>query len=299
MKYITKNTNKNKAILLMIIAALGFALMSTFVKLAGDMSAIEKSFFRNIVSFIVALFIIIKTKSSFIGKRENRPALFARATLGTLGIIANYYAIDHLILADANMLNKLSPFFVIIFSFLFLKEKITIKQITILFVAFLGSLFIIKPSFSLGVIPSLIGTSSAVFAGAAYTFVRYLGGKEDGPTIVFIFSTFSCLVALPFVIINFQKPDPMQLTYLLLAGACASVSQFALTSAYKHAPAREISIYDYSQILFSAAIGFIVFNQIPDSFSLLGYIIIIGSSIYMFITNKSKAINNSAEKVKE
>ncbi|MEG2739710.1 DMT family transporter [Clostridium sp.] len=276
---------KNKAILLIIISALSFAFMSTFVKLSGDIPSIEKSFFRNLVSCVVAFYIIVKSGDSLFGKRENRKYLLGRALFGTLGIIANFYAIDRLILADANMLNKLSPFFVIIFSFIFLKEKITPKQIMILCVAFLGSLFIIKPSFSLEVIPAIIGVSSAVCAGAAYTFVRFLGPREKGPTIVFFFSFFSIVSTLPFLIVDFTPFTKIQLFYLLMAGVAASVGQFALTAAYKHAPAKEISIYDYTQIIFSAVIGFVIFNQLPDKYSFLGYFLILGASAVMFIYN--------------
>lgn len=277
--------NKNKAIILMIISALSFAVMSTFVKLAGDLPSIEKSLFRNLVSCIVAFYVIRKSGDSLFGKKENRKFLIGRALLGTLGIIANYYAIEHLILADANMLNQLSPFFVIIFSSLFLKEKITKNQFIILITAFLGSLFIIRPSFSLKIIPALVGLSSAIFAGAAYTFVRFLGNREKGPTIVFFFSLFSILFTLPFVIITFKPFSIIQLFYLLMAGVAASVAQFSLTSAYKYAPAKEISIYSYTQIIFTAFIGFILFGQVPTKFSFIGYAIVIIASIAMFIYN--------------
>ncbi len=277
--------NKNKAIILMIISALSFAVMSTFVKLAGDLPSIEKSLFRNLVSCIVAFYVIRKSGDSLFGKKENRKFLIGRALLGTLGIIANYYAIEHLILADANMLNQLSPFFVIIFSSIFLKEKITKNQFIILITAFLGSLFIIRPSFSLEIIPALVGLSSAIFAGAAYTFVRFLGNREKGPTIVFFFSLFSILFTLPFVIITFKPFSIIQLFYLLMAGVAASVAQFSLTSAYKYAPAKEISIYSYTQIIFTAFIGFILFGQVPTKFSFIGYAIVIIASIAMFIYN--------------
>ncbi|WP_024614800.1 DMT family transporter [Clostridium sp. Ade.TY] len=281
--------NKNKAIILMIISALSFAVMSTFVKLSGDLPSIQKSLFRNLVSCVVAFYVIKKSGDSLFGKKENRKYLFCRALLGTLGIIANYYAIEHLILADANMLNQLSPFFVIIFSSLFLKEKITKNQFIILITAFLGSLFIIRPSFSLSIIPALIGLSSAIFAGAAYTFVRFLGNREKGPTIVFFFSLFSILFTLPFVIVTFKPFSLIQLFYLLMAGVAASVAQFSLTSAYKYAPAKEISIYSYTQIIFTAFIGFILFGQVPTEFSLIGYLIVIGASIAMFIYNNKLA----------
>ena len=118
--------NKNLAILFLIISALGFALMSTFVKLAGDVPSMEKAFFRNLVSFVVALFMIIKNKQSLIGKKENRMALIGRSLAGTLGIIFNFYAIGHMNLSDSSMLNKLSPFFLILFSLISLLKKLFI-----------------------------------------------------------------------------------------------------------------------------------------------------------------------------
>lgn len=277
--------NKNKAIFCMLLAAFGFAMMSVFVKLAGDLPSVQKSFFRNIVSLVVALFLIIKARESFIGKKENRKYLFGRALCGTLGILANYYAIDNMILSDANMLNKLSPFVVIICSYIFLKEKINKGQIIALIIAFSGVLFIVKPEFGLTMIPALVGIASALFAGMAYTFVRFLGGKEKAPTIVFTFSAFSCLFTLPFILFDYVPMTLEQLILLLLAGIFASISQFAITAAYKYAPAKEVSIYDYSQIIFAAVLGYLFFGQLPDFMSLMGYVLIIGSSIGMYFYN--------------
>ena len=78
----------------------------------------------------------------------------------------------------------------------------------------------------------------------------------------------------------------VQLLMLLLAGTAAAGGQFAITRAYIYAPAKQISVYDYSQIVFSAILGFIIFGQIPDGFSFLGYFIIIAMAVWMFIYNK-------------
>ncbi|MGL5414695.1 MAG: DMT family transporter [Clostridium sp.] len=289
-------SNKNKAIILILITAFSFALMGVFVKLAGNrIPSIEKSFFRNLVSCVVAFYFVRKSGDRLFGKKENRKFLIGRALLGTIGIIANFYAIDNLVLSDANMLNNLSPFIVIIFSAIFLREKITKKQIGILCVAFFGSLFIIRPSFSMTVIPALVGLLSAVCAGGAYTFVRFLGNKEKGPTIVFFFSFFSIVVTLPFVVFDFTPFTPEELFFLLMSGVVASIGQFALTTAYKYAPAKEISIYNYTQILFSALFGFFIFSQIPDIYSIIGYFIVIGASFYMFLYNKKQALKTESK----
>ncbi len=283
--------NKTKGIILILISAFSFALMSTFVKLSGDLPSIEKSFFRNLVSCGVAFYLIRKNKALLFGHKENRLALIGRATLGTLGIWANYYAIDNLILSNATILNKLSPFFVIIFSYLFLKEKLKPIHIISLLVAFLGVLFIVKPTGNLtgSLIPSLVGLCSAAFAGGAYTFVRYLGGKEKGATIVFFFSSFSLLSTFPIMILQFKMFTTYQFIFLILTGVAASCAQFALTAAYKYAPAKDISIYDYTQVIFTALIGFTLFGDFPDKISLIGYLLILGASFAIFLHNKKES----------
>lgn len=281
---------KYKGILYILLSALCFAFMNTFVRLAGDLPSVQKSFFRNLVALIFAAIILKKQGIGFGYKKENLKYLILRSTFGTLGILCNFYAIDQLVLADASMLNKMSPFFAIVFSYLLLKEKIDWVQGFSLVGAFIGSLLIIKPSFqNAALIPALVGFAGGMAAGAAYTFVRILGQKgEKGPFIVFFFSSFSCVVTLPFLIFGYQSMSMVQVGYLLLAGLAASGGQFAITAAYCYAPAKEISVYDYSQIIFSAILGFMFFGQVPDAYSGLGYVIICGMALFMFLYNTGK-----------
>ena len=285
MKNITLS-NRTKGVLFIIMSAFGFAMMSAFVKLSGDLPSFQKTFFRNITSCIIAFILILINKESFFGKLENQKILILRSIFGTLGIVFNFYAIDKIVLSDANMLNKLSPFFVIIFSALFLKEKINLKQGLAIIVAFIGALFIIKPQFNFDIIPSLIGVCGAICAAAAYTCLRALGGKEKYYTIVFYFSFFSTIVILPFMLMVYKEMSMLQFVYLILAGIFASIGQFGITIAYKYAKAKEISIFDYSNILFSAIISIVLFGVIPDYLSVIGYIIIFAVSLYMFLYNK-------------
>ena len=96
MSEITKS-NRLKGIFFIILSAFGFAMMSAFIKLSGDLPNFQKVFFRNLVAAIIALFLIIKHKGSFLGKKENRKVLVYRSLFGTIGIIFNYYAIDNLV----------------------------------------------------------------------------------------------------------------------------------------------------------------------------------------------------------
>ncbi|MCH5325252.1 MAG: DMT family transporter [Eubacterium sp.] len=290
--------DKYKGIICILLSAFCFTFMNIFVRLAGDLPSVQKSFFRNFVALIFALVILLKERSPLLPQSKNNlPALIARAVCGTLGVLCNFYAVDHLNLSDASMLNKMSPFFAVVFSLFILKEKTTPVQALGIIAAFIGSLFIIKPSFAnMELVPSLLGFLGGMGAGAAYSCVRWLGLRgERGSYIVFFFSGFSCLVTLPFLIFDFHYMTPLQWLILLGAGLAAAGGQFSITAAYKFAPASEISVYDYSQVLFSALMGFLLFGQMPDVFSWIGYLIICGAAVAMFIYNnhrKEKANGN-------
>ena len=279
-------SNKTKGIIYIVCSAFFFAMMNLFIKLSGDLPTMQKSFFRNAIAVIFALIILTKNRDFKMPKKENIFYLFMRSLAGTIGILCNFYAVSHLNIADASMLNKLSPFFAVIFSIFILKEKANSKQALSILFAFVGSIFVMKPTFSLDALPGFIGFIGGLSAGLAYTFVRKLTlNGVKGPLVVFVFSLFSCLVTLPSLIFNYVSMTWLQLFYLLLAGLCASGGQFFITAAYSKAPAKEISIYDYSQIIFTTLISLIVFKDVPDLFSFLGYAVIIGAAIFNSVTS--------------
>ncbi|MEE1075860.1 MAG: DMT family transporter [Acutalibacteraceae bacterium] len=287
-----------KGIILIILSAFFFALMNMFVRLSGDLPSVQKSFFRNFVAFFFAGAVLIKERNNIHIPKNAVVPLLLRSGFGTIGILCNFYAIDQLALADASILNKMSPFFAILFSIFLLKEKIKPLQMLIVCGAFVGALCVIKPSFAnTATIPALIGLCGGMCAGLAYTLVRMLGQRGvKGAIIVCFFSGFSCLVTLPFLIFSFTPMSWLQLVFLLLAGLSAAGGQFTITSAYHHASAKDVSVYDYSQIIFSASLGFFVFGQIPDWLSWLGYAIICSMAILMFIYNKKKNSKIQEEK---
>ncbi len=281
---------KTKGIIYIVVAAFGFSVMSLFVKLAGDLPAFQKAFFRNFIALIFITVMMLRENIGFAPKKENIPGLLGRSLCGTLGLLCNFYALGTLNLSDANMLNKLSPFFAIIFSIFLLREKPTAAQVLGVAVAFGGSLLIIKPGFAdAQLIPALAGVLGGLGAGTAYTFVRKLGKKgENSKRIVFYFSAFSCLFCLPFLIVRYKSMTFLQTLYLIFAGTFACVGQLGITKAYLCAPAKEISVYDYTQVIFAALLGFFVFGDLPDIWSVLGYILICGAGVAMFFYNKRK-----------
>lgn len=278
-------TNKNKGIIAMIVSAFGFAMMGGFVKLIGDIPVIQKSLFRNGVTMIITLIIIIYSKVD-IREIKHHKLLLLRSGLGTIGVLLNYYALDNLILSDANVIARLSTFLVLVFCFIFLKEKVSFKQVGAIIVAFIGVLFIVKPQLTIQ--PAyIVAVLGSVAAALAYTVLRVVGQREHYLSIVMYFSTFSTLVLLPYVIFNFAPMSGTQVIYSVLAGVGACVGQFGLTVAYKHAPAKEISIYNYFGVIFAAIFSMVIFAEYPDFLSIIGYFIIFGGSLFMFLDKKA------------
>lgn len=275
------NRQKRQGIYFIIMAGFFFALMTFFVRLAGDLPTMQKAFFRNAVAMVAATFMLLKSEDGFKIKKGSGPSILMRCICGTTGLICNFYAIDRLNIADANILNKLSPFFAIVFSYFLLKERANKVEWASVAVAFLGAIFIVKPSFHVEFLYALVGVIGGLGAGMAYVFVRKLGKNgERGTIIVMCFSTFSTIITLPFFILNYHAMSLRQTIFLLIAGCAATGGQLSITAAYTKAPAKEISVFDYTQVVFAALLGFFFLGELPDWLSITGYVLIIGSAIF-------------------
>ena len=284
-------SNKTQGILWVLSAAFFFAAMNMFVKLAGDVPFVQKSFFRNIVAAIIALIMVIRTEEKTKLTKTNVFDLFMRSVFGTLGILCNFYAVDHINISDASLLNKLSPFYAVILSMFILKEKANKSDWMFLVIAFIGALFVIKPTFDFRSFPAFMGLLGGMMAGTAYTFLRKVGlSGVKGPIIVLFFSTCSCTLVLPYLLFNYSPMTKYQLTMLIMAGCSAALAQISITAAYTKVPAKEISVFDFSQILFAAILGALFLDQLPDRYSIIGYIIIIVTAVarWKYMLNHSE-----------
>lgn len=267
-----------KGALCLIGSSLSFAAMGVFVRLAGNLPIFEKAVFRNLFAIFISYILLLRRHIPISFPNGSRPYLLLRCISGTIGLLCNYYAVGCLNLADASILNRMSPFYVLLFSRVILKEKISFRQLIIIVIAFIGSLLVVKPSPSnllLG--PALIGALGGVAVGLANTALRRatLEGA-DRNVVVFLFSVFSTLICLPMTVVQFVIPSMQQLLYLTACGLCATMGQFFITAGYSSAPGREISVFEFAQVLFSAFFGFLLFNQVPDHLSIIGYLLIIG-----------------------
>lgn len=276
---------KVKGVIYILISAFFFALMAVFVKSLPEISLSQKMFFRNIIGLLVIGVSVFRNKVALIPKKPG--LMFLRSLFGLLGVGFYYAAIERLPLANAVMINKLSPLFVVIFAAMFLHEKIDKKQKIALFIAFIGAIFVAQPTLDYSVIPSFLALFSAVFAAGAYTVIRKLSAYDRPKLIVFYFCLFSSLVMFPFMIFQgFVFPDFKQGLALLGIGVSALIAQMFMTHAYQYAEASEISVYNYSDTIFSILFGLLIWSEIPTVYTLLGGALIMAAGIMNYLRIK-------------
>jgi len=255
-------TTKQQGILLMCTSALLFSAMQIAIKSsADDIPLMEQVFFRNIVSLVISFIIIKKNNGSLFGSKEHQPLLFVRSVFGFLGLMAMFYAAGHANQGDVSTLIKLSPFLITLWAAIFLKEKIKKIQVPALILAFTGAIFVANPAWTSNIFPLFTALLCAFFSSVSYTLLAYFKNKVDGMTIIMHFSTFCVLCSLPFMLMDFVVPGTYQLLQLLLIGFLGGFGQIALTYSYRMAPAGEISIYNYSGIIFSIILGFLFLGE--------------------------------------
>ncbi|HAS8567385.1 TPA: DMT family transporter [Vibrio vulnificus] len=282
----------------MILSALGFALMSASVKYASvhGIPLFEIVAARALVSLIISYLDVKRKGISVWG--NNKRWLFARGAVGTLALMCVYYAVTALPLAEATILQYVHPVFTALLAVLFLKERVQPATLACIVLCLLGVFTMVYPSFDasgVGELPMLsvgIALLGAFGSSIAYVIVRKLSRTEDSSVIIFYFPLVALPVSAMLIGDDFVVPDVALILVLILVGIFTQIGQFGLTKAMQTQTAGNASAYSYVQIVFSALLGVVLFNEVPSVWTLLGgSLIVIGALINVF-GPKSKWLSN-------
>lgn len=284
MASLNEMPSRQKGAVLMCTSAFLFSAMQIPINMSGSTIPImEQVFFRNIVTLIISFILIKRSGGSLFGKKKDQPLLFVRSVFGFLGLITQFYAVAHANQGDVSTLMKLSPFMITLWAAIFLKEKIKKIQIPALLIAFVGAAFVANPAFNSNLFPLFMAFLCAFFSSVSYTLLAYFKNKVDGMTIIMHFSTFCVVACIPFMIYDFAVPTFKELMLLLLIGVFGGLGQIALTYSYRMAAAAEISIYNYSGIVFSIILGYVFLGEVLNLTSVIGCVLVIAAALITYI----------------
>lgn len=282
-------TNRRRGALLAVLSALFYSLISVCVKwIGGTLPTVEVLFFRGAVMLIVAGGTMLAKGQRL--SRNQRPLLILRGFSGVLGAFTYYAALARAPLAETMALVNLSPFVVTVLAAAFLGERLRRGHVLALLVSFAGALCIIRPSFSHVDTGYLIAFASAVITGCSYTMVRKLKQTVDTPTIVFYYNIVTVLASFPVMLLGgFVMPGGLEWLKLLCLGLSALLFNYFNTSAYKYAPAGEISIYNYLSVIFSSAFGVLLWREHLVAGTLAGIALILGGAYLSFRSDRASS----------
>jgi drug/metabolite transporter (DMT)-like permease len=215
-----------------------------------------------------------------------------RGFLGTIGMIAIFYTYTAMPITESTAIQRLSPFFIIIMSIIFLHEKYSFKKIPFILIAFIGALLVIKPGFRIDPIPAIIALIAAMLMGSAHIVIRYLRLSDNYWVIINYYAYIAGFTAIiPLVWEkNFVMPNTINVILLIILGLVAFASQICLTLSYRFAPASIVAPYLYIQIIFAAILEITFLGIIPDLLTIAGSVIIIISGIMNFRFSQNNSI---------
>lgn len=278
---------KNLGPIYIVASSFFFALMAVFIRYSQEMAIFEQVVFRNLVISVLMFLLVVKEKRVHEMKvQDGKKEIFLRSLFGFIGMVCNFYAVKHLNIADATAIAKISPFFIMIFAALMLGEELEKHSILAILFSIVGMFMVVKPKFDGSMVPSLVALAGALSAAMAMIMLSSVGKKVRGEIIILYFGIFSTIACLPFLVGNFIIPKGKDLANLLMIGVSAGFGQLFLTMGYKLGKASEISVYNFSQIIFSILMGYFLFNERTDLISLTGMAIIILSAYYNFIRSR-------------
>ena len=272
--------NLRRAALHATAAAASFACMAAFAKAATQQGAGEALivFVRNIVGVLALLPWVIRNGKASLHTQRFGGHLW-RSLFGLGGIYTLFYAVAHLPLAEALLLNYASPLFIPFIAWAVLSEKPPAMMIPAVLLGLAGVALIVKPA-TLNFGPaSWVGAASGVFAACAMVSLRRMSDTEPAQRVVFYFAAISMVIsAIP--LWWFASPPSMQqLLLMVLTGLAATNGQLQLTRAYSHAPAARVGAMSYSGVAFAGLLGWFVWGEAPDAYSLCGAVLVIGTCV--------------------
>jgi drug/metabolite transporter (DMT)-like permease len=257
-----------RGVVFMLVATFVFALMTVFVKLIPNIPVLEIIFFRAVFSIVACLYSLLKARVPVFG--NNKKILIIRGMAGVTALSMNYYLIQVVPLAAASTLLYLAPIFTAILGIFFVKEKVSPLQFLFFALSFSGIVVIQGFDSRISLFHLFVGITASMVMGLAYNCVRKLSTTEHPLVIMFYFPLLCLPVTGLWVIFKWQMPQGIEWFYLAMVGLTSQVAQYYLTRAYQIADIATVSIVNYTSIIYTIALGFIIFGESFNTMTYLG-----------------------------
>ncbi|MAK83834.1 DMT family transporter [Phenylobacterium sp.] len=279
----------------MVASALGFTVMTTLIKFLGDdYPAALQTFYRQVAGFVILIpFIINRRGAAFATTRPG--ILLFRSAAGTLGMILSFYAFQKMPLADANALSFTRTLWLVPLAFFIVREPVGPMRIGAALVGFAGVLIMVRPGadgeFAIGWPAAAMLASSFLFA-LTITGMKVMT-RDHSPMVLLVWSaTLGLVFALPGALFVWRWPEPFDLFLLSVMGVVGTLTQGFYIKGMSIGDAGAMAPIDYIRLVFAAGAGFLLFNELPTIWTLMGAAVVVVSTL--FITWREQQIARQA-----
>jgi drug/metabolite transporter (DMT)-like permease len=266
-----------------MLAMVCMASLSAGVKWTGHrgVPVFEIIFFRNAFAFVPLGLYIWRTTSFSVLKTRRPLGHLHRSVVGLFGMICGFSAIQHLALTQATAFTFAAPLFMTALSALMLREVVGWHRWGAVVVGFVGVLIMVRPQGHMDLTGVGFALAAALGSALAMVQIRQIAVTEKGPTIVFYFTLAGTILGLAVSLFHWVTPDPATLAVLILGGLIGGVGQLFLTEAIRVAPVGVVAPFDYSQLIWAALLGYLIWGELPRPATLAGAAVVAASGLYI------------------
>lgn len=270
-----------RAVLLMTASTVIFGCMAVCIRLASNqLHPFEIAFFRNFFGFIFILPMLVRHGPGLL--RTNKlPLYLVRCLIGIVSMLAGFWAIVNLPLAQAIALSYSTPLFVTIGAVLVLGEIVRARRWTAVLVGFLGVVLIVRPGSDDFTAGSLVALMAAVASASVAISIKFLSRTEHPDAIVLYTTMLWVPMSLVPALFVWEMPVGITWLWIILAGGLGTTAHMFWTRALKLGDASMLTPISFLQILVVAVFGYFLFGEALDRWTVLGAAIIFGSNVYI------------------
>ena len=278
------------------VASVGFfVVMATMLKATATVPAGEMVFFRSFFALLPVLgYLAWHRRLGDAFRTKRLPGHFLRGLIGVTSMSLGFFALTRLPLPEATAIGYATPLIIVVISALFLGERVHFFRWTAVLFGLAGVLIILVPRFSfvvtggpsavsgeaVGAVAALLGAFISAFAMLQVRNLIQTERTEAVVTYFFISASLLSLLTLPF---GWVWPTPEQTLLLVSAGIAGGIGQLLLTSCYRYADMSVIAPFEYTSLLLTIVIGFLIFADVPTATMLIGALVIVGSGIAVIL----------------
>jgi drug/metabolite transporter (DMT)-like permease len=284
-----------KGIVLMVASMVVFTMLDSTAKyVMMTLPPPVAVFFRYFFALLLSGLIIIKAGEPSLMAARYPKLQIARGLMLMISTVLNFVAISKLQLAQTSAIFFTIPLWVCALSVPLLNEQVGIRRWSAVIAGFLGVLVIMRPGTENFHWAMLLSIGSA-FCGAIYNILtRKVGGKDRAETSLFYVGLVGCFAASLSLPWTWVTPQGVQWLLLIFMGLAGGIGQLMLIEAHRKAPASALAPFVYTQIIWMILVGFIVFGDVPDLWTIAGAAIVVASGLFIFARERALALKTSS-----